>query len=83
MFGYVYAVSKLTTKKSRNFASSKSKNVAWFVSNMHALNKRLDYVNEISKYIQVLYSVAARELFISGGLKIKILITTNNFDLTV
>lgn len=34
-------------------ALNKTKKVAWFVSNCSARNKRLQYAQELSKYIQV------------------------------
>ncbi|XP_064480222.1 glycoprotein 3-alpha-L-fucosyltransferase A-like isoform X2 [Ornithodoros turicata] len=37
----------------RNFAQNKSKSVAWFVSNCRADNSRLEYAQELRKYIQV------------------------------
>ncbi|XP_064480218.1 glycoprotein 3-alpha-L-fucosyltransferase A-like [Ornithodoros turicata] len=37
----------------RNFAQNKSKAVAWFVSNCRAHNSRLEYAQELRKYIQV------------------------------
>ncbi|KAF9813825.1 hypothetical protein SFRURICE_007980 [Spodoptera frugiperda] len=37
----------------RNFAANKTKKVAWFVSNCHARNRRLQYARQLSKYIQV------------------------------
>ncbi|CAH8625187.1 unnamed protein product [Schistosoma guineensis] len=38
---------------SRNFAAGKSKKVAWFVSNCAAKSPRLQYAEELSKYISV------------------------------
>ena len=37
----------------RNFASGKSKKVAWFVSNCGAKNNRLEYANALQKHIDV------------------------------
>lgn len=36
-----------------NYASNKTKKVAWFVSNCHPRNERMLYARELSKYIQV------------------------------
>lgn len=36
-----------------NYAANKTKKVAWFVSNCHARNQRMQYAKELSKYIQV------------------------------
>lgn len=38
---------------SRNFAAGKTKNVAWFVSNCGAKNNRLQYAQELNRYIDV------------------------------
>lgn len=38
---------------STNFATNKSKKVAWFVSDCKAHNNRLEYARELQKYIQV------------------------------
>ena len=37
----------------KNYATGKSKMVAWFSSNCHAQNKRLEYARELSKHIEV------------------------------
>ena len=37
----------------RNYASGKSKKVAWFVSNCSPKNNRMGYARELSKYIEV------------------------------
>lgn len=37
----------------RDYAAGKSKAVAWFVSNCGARNKRLEYAEELAKFIQV------------------------------
>lgn len=37
----------------RNYAFNKTKKVAWFVSNCWTANKRLQYAQELSKYISV------------------------------
>lgn len=37
----------------RNYAEGKTKKVAWFVSNCHASNQRLEFAKELGKYIQV------------------------------
>ncbi|XP_033226468.1 glycoprotein 3-alpha-L-fucosyltransferase A-like isoform X2 [Belonocnema kinseyi] len=36
-----------------NYASNKTKKVAWFVSNCNAKNQRMQYAKELSEYIQV------------------------------
>ncbi|KAK0086738.1 hypothetical protein PV325_002654 [Microctonus aethiopoides] len=36
-----------------NYAANKTKKVAWFVSNCHPRNNRMQYVKELSKYIEV------------------------------
>ena len=41
------------TATKRNYAAGKTKKVAWFVSNCHAINGRLEYANELAKYIDV------------------------------
>ena len=40
-------------EQKRNYASNKTKKVAWFVSNCATRNNRLQYANELSKYIKV------------------------------
>ncbi|CAG0922772.1 unnamed protein product, partial [Notodromas monacha] len=40
-------------EQNTNLAMNKTKKVAWFVSNCETVNHRLDYVKELSKYIQV------------------------------
>ncbi|XP_053615987.1 glycoprotein 3-alpha-L-fucosyltransferase A isoform X2 [Plodia interpunctella] len=40
-------------KMERNFAANKTKKVAWFVSNCHASNRRLQYARKLSKLISV------------------------------
>lgn len=37
----------------RNYAANKTKKVAWFVSNCRTQNRRLQYAQELSKYISV------------------------------
>lgn len=37
----------------KNYSQGKTKKVAWFVSNCGARNKRLEYAQELQKYIQV------------------------------
>lgn len=37
----------------RNYASNKTKKVAWFVSNCRTPNHRLEYAKELANYIQV------------------------------
>ena len=37
----------------KNYAKGKTKQVAWFVSNCNAKNKRLEYALELAKYIEV------------------------------
>lgn len=44
---------KYHTIPHRNYAEGKTKKVAWFVSNCHATNQRLEYAKQLSKYIQV------------------------------
>ncbi|XP_026497268.1 glycoprotein 3-alpha-L-fucosyltransferase A [Vanessa tameamea] len=45
----------LNTEKDleRNYAANKTKKVAWFVSNCHARNRRLQYARQLSKFIPV------------------------------
>ncbi|CAB3233533.1 unnamed protein product [Arctia plantaginis] len=51
---WVYYNPKVTEKElDRNYAANKTKKVAWFVSNCHARNRRLQYARQLSKYIQV------------------------------
>jgi hypothetical protein len=38
--------------QNKNYASNKTKAVAWFVSNCGARNGRLNYAKELQKYIQ-------------------------------
>lgn len=40
-------------EQDRNYASNKTKKVAWFVSNCSARNNRLNFAHELGKYIQV------------------------------
>lgn len=40
-------------EQDRNYAYNKTKKVAWFVSNCNARNNRLQYANELAKYIEV------------------------------
>lgn len=40
-------------EQDRNYAFNKTKKVAWFVSNCNARNNRLQYANELAKYIEV------------------------------
>ncbi|XP_013166344.1 PREDICTED: glycoprotein 3-alpha-L-fucosyltransferase A [Papilio xuthus] len=37
----------------RNYAANKTKKVAWFVSNCHARNRRLQYARQLAKHISV------------------------------
>ena len=46
-------VTKLPEKPTRNYALGKTKQAAWFVSNCATSNGRLQYVQELQKYIQV------------------------------
>ena len=39
--------------KTKNYAEGKTKKVAWFVSNCEASNSRLEYAQELGRYIQV------------------------------
>ena len=48
---YVENIKELPLKK--NYASSITKSVAWFVSNCHASNGRMKYAKELAKYIDV------------------------------
>ncbi|KAG7309197.1 hypothetical protein JYU34_005123 [Plutella xylostella] len=51
---WVYHNPKITEKVlDRNYAANKTKKVAWFVSNCHASNRRLQYARKLSKHIQV------------------------------
>ncbi|XP_030030200.2 glycoprotein 3-alpha-L-fucosyltransferase A [Manduca sexta] len=51
---WVYHDSLITERDlDRNYAANKTKKVAWFVSNCHARNRRLQYARQLSKYIQV------------------------------
>ncbi|XP_054157458.1 glycoprotein 3-alpha-L-fucosyltransferase A-like [Oppia nitens] len=42
-----------TTSQRPNYGRNKTKKVAWFVSNCFAANKRLEYANQLAKYIEV------------------------------
>ncbi|XP_068619657.1 glycoprotein 3-alpha-L-fucosyltransferase A [Battus philenor] len=45
---------RITEKElDRNYAANKTKKVAWFVSNCHARNRRLQYARQLSKHISV------------------------------
>lgn len=44
---------KQKTIPDKNYAANKTKTVAWFVSNCAARNNRLQYANELKKYIGV------------------------------
>ncbi|CAG0892173.1 unnamed protein product, partial [Cyprideis torosa] len=47
----------------KNYAAGKTKKVAWFVSNCHAKNGRLQYAKELSKYIDVdIYGVCGTKM---------------------
>ena len=48
-----YPGSVIPEKASRNYATNKTKLVAWFVSNCNAPNGRLKYAKELQKYISV------------------------------
>ncbi|XP_049886145.1 glycoprotein 3-alpha-L-fucosyltransferase A [Pectinophora gossypiella] len=51
---WVYHDPKVTEKElDRNYAANKTKKVAWFVSNCHARNRRLQYARALSKFIPV------------------------------
>ncbi|XP_013186239.2 glycoprotein 3-alpha-L-fucosyltransferase A [Amyelois transitella] len=51
---WVYHDSLVTENKmERNYAANKTKKVAWFVSNCHARNRRLQYARQLSKFISV------------------------------
>lgn len=48
-------------EQTRNYASAKTKKVAWFVTNCnHTHNQRIEYVKELQKYIQVSYNFKFR-----------------------
>ncbi|KPM07834.1 glycoprotein 3-alpha-L-fucosyltransferase A-like protein [Sarcoptes scabiei] len=40
-------------KQQRNYAEGKTKKIAWFVSNCNTKNKRMEYVRQLSKFIEV------------------------------
>ena len=46
-------VTKLPEKPTRNYALGKTKQAAWFVSNCGTSNGRMEYVQELQKYMQV------------------------------
>ena len=48
-----YKDARLPSLPDRNYAAGKTKKVAWFVSNCGARNRRLEYAEELGKYIQV------------------------------
>lgn len=48
---YDPGVTEMTTNV--NYAANKTKKVAWFVSNCHPRNQRMQYARELSKYISV------------------------------
>ena len=51
---FVLYDSKVRTKRqSVNYAANKKKKVAWFVSNCQTANNRMDYAQELAKYIDV------------------------------
>ncbi|XP_045174448.1 glycoprotein 3-alpha-L-fucosyltransferase A-like [Mercenaria mercenaria] len=50
---YNRTVPHIQPKLTKNYAAGKTKKVAWFVSNCRATNTRLEYAEELSKYIQV------------------------------
>ena len=47
-----YDPSVVSRPQNKNYADKKSKKVAWFVSNCGARNGRLQYAQELSKYIR-------------------------------
>ena len=47
-----YDPSMVSKPQNQNYAGNKSKKVAWFVSNCGARNGRLQYAQELSKYIR-------------------------------
>lgn len=49
-FSYPY---KLSFDRKPNYASGKTKKVAWFVSNCNDTNGRMKYVRQLQKHIQV------------------------------
>ncbi|XP_063380712.1 glycoprotein 3-alpha-L-fucosyltransferase A [Cydia fagiglandana] len=51
---WVYHDPRITENKmERNYAANKTKKVAWFVSNCHARNRRLQYARLLAKHIAV------------------------------
>ncbi|XP_045504091.1 glycoprotein 3-alpha-L-fucosyltransferase A-like [Colias croceus] len=51
---WVYHDPIVTEKElERNYAANKTKKVAWFVSNCHARNRRLQYARQLAKHIAV------------------------------
>ncbi|XP_069361850.1 glycoprotein 3-alpha-L-fucosyltransferase A [Maniola hyperantus] len=51
---WVYYDELFTDKEpDKNYAANKTKKVAWFVSNCHARNRRLQYARQLSKFISV------------------------------
>ena len=51
---FVPQSSAIKTKvQDKNYATGKTKKVAWFVSNCRSANLRMEYARELSKYIQV------------------------------
>lgn len=52
-FQFFAKVSELPKTAPRNFAAGKRKLVAWFVSNCGTMNRRMEYVQELQKYIEV------------------------------
>jgi glycoprotein 3-alpha-L-fucosyltransferase len=48
-----YENAELIKRSTRNYALGKTKKVAWFVSNCQAVNGRMNYANELAKYIDV------------------------------
>lgn len=52
---------KIRAKPRRNYAANKTKKVAWFVSNCAAQNGRMDYGEQLSRYIEVdIYGACGR-----------------------
>ena len=49
-----YDPSVVSKPQTVNYAANKTKKVAWFVSNCGARNGRLQYAQELSKYIRQL-----------------------------
>lgn len=61
---WVYYDSRIhQQEQDRNYATNKTKKVAWFVSNCGENNGRLKYARELGKYIDVCYSKIEIKIF--------------------